>query len=99
MTKQKKRNCEPRPCRFCGEIFTPTHGNRKLCDDCRIRFGRHQGLEWAITYDGPANNEEYEKRLAKQNREKYRDTIVAIGYADRQREATLKLAGRVDPHL
>ena len=27
------------------------------------------------------------------------DTIVAIGYAERQREATLKLAGRVNTEL
>ena len=27
------------------------------------------------------------------------DTIIAIGYADRQREATLKMAGRVNTEL
>lgn len=97
--KYKKKGCEPRPCSVCGKVFTPPHGNRKLCDDCRIRISHNLGLDWAVTYEGPTNVEEYERRLEKQNREKHRDTIIAIGYADRQREQTLKMVGKVKVEL
>jgi hypothetical protein len=42
---------------------------------------------------------EYEQKLLRRNVENYRDTIVAIGYADRQRAATLRLVGRVNTEL
>lgn len=97
--KYKKRNCEPRPCRVCGTVFTPAHGNRKLCDECRIRFSNNLGLDWAVTYEGPTNVEEYEKKLEKQNRERYKDTIIAIGYAERQMADSLRKAGKVRTEL
>ena len=98
-TEYKKRGCEPRPCRVCGEIFTPAHGNRKLCDDCRIRISNNLGLEWAVTYEGPVNVEEHERKLEKQNRERYKDKIIAIGYAERQMAEALRKAGKVKVEL
>lgn len=95
----QKRNCEPRPCTVCGKVFTPPHGNRKLCPDCHERIYNNLGREWAITYEGPTNVEEYEKRLEKQNRERYHDTIVAIGYAERQMAETLRKVGKVKTEL
>jgi len=95
----KKRKCEPKVCRFCGEMFVPTHGNQKLCDDCRRRLSGRYTLEWTITYEGPTNVDEYEKRLEKQNRERYHDTIIAIGYAERQKADSLAKAGRVKTEL
>ena len=97
--KYKKRNCEPRPCTICGKVFTPPHGNRKLCTDCKERVYRNLGRDWAITYEGPTNVIDYERNLEKRNRERYCDTIVAIGYADRQMAASLKMAGKVNTEL
>lgn len=97
--KYKKRNCELRPCSVCGKVFTPPHGNRKLCPDCRERIYNNLGREWAITYEGPTNVDDYERRMEKRNRERYRDTIIAIGYADRQMAQTLEMAGKIRTEL
>lgn len=97
--KYKKKNCEPRSCTICGKVFTPPHGNRKLCPDCRERIYNNLGREWAITYEGPTNVVEYEKQLLRKNLEKHQDTIVAIGYADRQRAETLRMVGRIKVEL
>lgn len=95
MSEHKKKNCEPRPCTMCGKVFTPPHGNRKLCAACRERQGRNMGFEFPITYDNPADIEQYEYKLRKRNIESFRDTIVATGYAERQKEKTLEMVGRV----
>ena len=80
---------------MCGKVFTPPHGNRKLCAACRERQGRNMGFEFPITYDNPADIEQYEYKLRKRNIENFRDTIVAIGYAERQKAKTLEMVGRV----
>ena len=98
-TNYKKRNCEPRPCNICGIVFTPTHGNRKLCPECREKQGKNLGFEFPITYDNPADAEQYEFKLRKRNIERFQDKIIAIGYAERQMAASLKLAGKVRTEL
>lgn len=95
MSKHKKRNCEPRPCTMCGTVFTPPHGNRKLCPVCREKQGRNLGFEYPITYDNPTDIEQYEYKLRKRNIERFRDRIVATGYAERQKAKTLEMVGRV----
>lgn len=95
----KKKNCEPRPCSVCGNMFKPPHGNRKMCPECREKFSKNLGSDWVITYANPYDVEQYEQRLKRRNTARFHDTIVAIGYAERQREATLKLAGRVKTEL
>jgi len=100
MSYYKKRNCEPRPCNICGTVFTPSHGNMRLCPDCREKFSKNRGRDFGtVRYEGPSNVIEYEQKLLRRNVENYRDTIVAIGYADRQRAATLRLVGRVNTEL
>lgn len=96
MSKYKKRNCEPRPCSVCGKVFTPAHGNRRMCDDCYETFGKNKRLNVpTLRFKATVDVDQYEYELRKRNVENHRDTIVAIGYADRQREATLKMVGRV----
>lgn len=52
------------------------------------------GFEFPITYDNPVDAEQYEYKLRKRNIEKFCDNIIAIGYAERQIAASLKLAGK-----
>jgi len=99
MSKHKKRNCEPRPCTMCGTVFTPPHGNRKLCPVCREKQGRNLGFEYPITYDNPTDIEQYEYKLRKRNMESFRDRIVATGYAERQKAKTLEMVGKVRTEL
>ena len=84
---------------MCGKVFTPPHGNRKLCAACRERQGRNMGFEFPITYDNPADIEQYEYKLRKRNIESFRDRIVATGYAERQKAKTLEMVGKVRTEL
>ena len=92
---------EPRQCVICGKAFVPTRKNEILCSDPACKKARHrQKIEaYKPTHNAARKNKREEARLIKESRKPKPDTIIAIGYADRQREATLKLAGRVDPHL
>ena len=99
MKYYKKKNGEPRPCSVCGNMFLPPHGNRKLCSDCRERMYRNLGREWPVNYEGPTNVEEYERQMRKRNRSNHVDTIIAIGYAERQMAASLEKAGKVKTEL
>lgn len=98
-SKYKKRGCEPRPCNICGVVFTPRHGNARLCPSCREKQGKNMGFEFPITYDNPIDAEQYEYRLRKRNYERFKDTIVAEGYATRQIAQTLKMVGKVRTEL
>ena len=95
MSGYKKRNCEPRPCSVCGKVFTPPHGNRKICNECREKLKKNIGSDWVIQYENPVDVAGYEYRLSRRNKAKFSDTIVAIGYADRQREKTLAMVGKI----
>lgn len=51
------------------------------------------------TYDNPSNTNAYEIALRARWNKRYRDTIVAEGYADRQRQETLRRVPKIEPHL
>ena len=57
--------------------------------------GPKYGLEYPITYDNPTDIKQYEYKLRKRNIERFRDRIVATGYAERQKAKTLEMVGRV----
>lgn len=86
-------------CVICGAWFTPQHGNSRQCPECvdALQRGKRRGLP--RDYDAPSDLETYERRIRERYMERYRDTIVAIGYADRQREQTLRMVGKVRTEL
>lgn len=94
---------EPRCCEICGKEYIPRRSDQRTCGDPECKKAR-QRLNF-IEYR-KANYtrvlESNRKAMAKKRAEKYlaenppkEDTIVAIGYADRQREATLAMVGKV----
>lgn len=93
---------EPRVCEICGRLYKPSRKDQRTCasEECT----RERRRIYALKLNGEgvykARKREYMRR--KRSPEEYKpkpDTIVAIGYADRQRAETLRMAGRVDPHL
>ena len=90
---------ESKKCSICGAEFIPTHGNKRICPECDAAVYHGNGRKLPRRYSCPVDIEVFEAIQRKKNIAAYRDTIVAIGYADRQMEATLKLAGRVNTEL
>lgn len=86
-------------CTVCGAEFVPEHGNKRMCPECTNAIQRSKGRNLPRAYDNPRNIEEYESKVKARYMERYHDTIVAIGYADRQRASTLKMAGKIDINL
>ena len=79
---------EPRRCEICGREYIPKRSDQRCCLDAECRKGLQR-----------LNCKEYrETHYAKRNTPK-QDTIVAIGYADRQMAASLKMAGKVNTEL
>ena len=87
---------EPRYCEMCGAVYTPYRGNQRTCGsaECVREMRKQNAREWQ-------RNHYKEKRalIEKARTEVKPDTIVAIGYADRQREQTLKMVGKVRTEL
>lgn len=83
---------EPRECSLCGQMFLPRHGSKTICPECDDIIKRHKRPTYE--YDSPKDFTQYEYLLRKRNIENHKDTIVAEGYADRQRARTL---ARVEP--
>ena len=100
-------NYEPRRCEICGKEYIPTRSNQRCCLDPLCKEARKR-LTWAEYrekhYESVLSHNR--KSMAKKRAEKYlaehppkEDTIVAIGYADRQRAETLAMAGKVNTEL
>ena len=82
-------------CQICGAEFIARHGNKRTCPACTQVISRGKGRHLPRRYECPEDIEQYEARVRLQNIADYKDTIVAIGYADRQRAQTLKMVGKV----
>ncbi len=83
-----KDDLTPRTCAVCGKQFIPRRRNQRSCGDPECVY------KWKSRYRTRTN--------AKRNREKVvepyvpkPDTIVAIGYAERQMARSLELAGKI----
>ena len=92
---------EPRACLICGKVFVPKRKNEILCSDPACKKARHKQKidEHKPAHNAARRKQREEARMLKQNRKPKPDTIVAIGYAERQKAETLKMAGRVEPRL
>lgn len=98
----KSNKYEPRICEICGKPFKPGRNDQRTCasEECTRERKRLYAAKKRNEGEYQARKRQYMRR--KRSPEEYTpkpDTIVAIGYAERQREATLKLVGRVKTEL
>ena len=83
---------EPRQCAICGKTFIPRNKTQKSCGapEC-VRKWKNRREK--------TTKHVYIKKEPKRTHVPKPDTIVAIGYADRQREKTLAMVGKVRTEL
>lgn len=103
----KSNKYEPRACEICGMIYKPGRVDQKTCGSKECMKAR-QRLNW-LEYrkkNYAAVLETNKRSMAKKREERKweenppkPDTIVAIGYAERQMAETLRKAGRVKTEL
>ena len=101
------KNYEPRLCIICGVEYIPRRSDQRTCGckECmkarqRLNYREYRKTHYAALLE--SNRKSMAKKRKEREMEKQppkKDTIVAIGYAERQREATLKMAGKVRTEL
>ena len=101
------KDYEPRLCIICGVEYIPRRSDQRTCGskECkkarqRLNYLEYRKENYAAVLE--TNRRCMAKRREEREMEKHPpkpDTIVAIGYAERQRAETLKLAGRVNTEL
>lgn len=98
---------ETRRCIICGKEYIPRRSDQRCCLDpnCTKERQRLNQIEYRRTHYASVL-ESNRKSMAKRRAEKYlaehppkEDTIIAIGYAERQRAETLRMVGRVKAEL
>lgn len=96
----KSDKYEPRACEICGRMYKPSRIDQRTCASVECTRERKR-LYLAKKQDVyRARKREYMRRKRAPEPHKPKpDTIVAIGYADRQREQTLNMVGRVKVEL
>lgn len=98
---------EPRRCIICGREYIPKRSDQRCCLDpnCTKERQRLNRIEYRRKNYGRVlenNRRAMEKRRAERYLAEHppkEDTIVAIGYADRQREQTLAMVGKIKVEL
>lgn len=98
----KSDKYELRACEICGQMYKPSRRDQRTCASPECVRERKRLYAIKKLHEGAyrARKREYMKR--KRTPEDYmvkEDTIVAIGYADRQMAASLKMAGKVRTEL
>ena len=91
----KSDRYEPRECEVCGRMYKPGKIDQRTCGskECVHELRRRNSLRWQ------RENSVARREHRKKHREPKQDTIVAIGYADRQRAETLRMVGRIKVEL
>ena len=101
------KNYGPRKCIICGCEYIPRRSDQKTCGSKECMKER-QKLNWLEYRKNnyaavlKANRRYMAKRREERKREEdppKKDTIVAIGYAERQKQKTLAMAGKVNTEL
>lgn len=101
------KNYEPRRCEICGKEYVPKRSDQRCClaPECKKERHKLNYIEYRAKHYARVL-ESNRRCMAKKRKERKQqehttkaDTIVAIGYADRQREQTLKMVGRVKVEL
>lgn len=86
-------------CAICGTRFIAGRKGAMFCSQkCRYEHHKEYSLEWYHSHK-PIINERQNERRAKKRRPKKEDTIVAIGYAERQMAKTLDMVGKINVEL
>lgn len=83
----------PRECAICGKKFIPRSKIQKTCGDpyCVVKWkNRRKDGRRRVYKPKPKPEDIWQPKP---------DTIVAIGYAERQMAETLKMAGKVNTKL
>lgn len=101
------KDYEPRLCIICGVEYIPRRSDQRTCGcaECmkerqKLNYREYRKTHYAALLE--SNRKSMEKKRKEREMEKQppkKDTIVAIGYAERQREATLRLAGKINTEL
>ena len=101
------KNYEPRLCEICGAEYIPRRFDQRTCasTECkkarqRLNYLEYRKNNYAAVLE--TNRRSMAKRRREREQEKQppkKDTIVAIGYADRQRAETLQMVGKVKVEL
>ncbi len=95
---------EPRICEICGKEYIPKRSDQRTCgsEECmkeRQRLNRLEYRERNYAKVLEDNRRAMRERRDKKRQKEKPDTIVAIGYAERQMAATLEKAGRIKTEL
>ncbi len=92
----------PRECVVCGKVYIPRRKNQKCCGDpdCKMEVSRmamrryrEENYAWVKEQRRIGMRKKREAKVPKP------DTIVAIGYAERQMADSLAKAGKVKVEL
>ena len=100
----KSDKYEPRACEICGRMYKPSRKDQRTCasEECTRERRRIYALKLSGEGVYKARKLEYMRRRRERTSEVNQpkpDTIIAIGYAERQREQTLNMVGRVKVEL
>ena len=101
------KDYEARRCIICGKEYIPRRSDQRTCgsDECMKARQRLNYLEYRKTHYAAlleTNRRSMAKKRKEREMEKHppkKDTIVAIGYADRQRAQTLQMVGKIKVEL
>ena len=97
--KRVEKEFYEKVCSVCGAHFIAEHGNKRICPECVEVLHGNKGRHLPRQYEAPVDLEQYEADVRSRYMERYKDTIIAIGYAERQRAQTLKMVGKVKVDL
>ena len=101
-----KKDYGIRQCCICGRDYIPRRSDQRCClsPECvreRQRLNQREYRERNYFKVLETNRKSMEKKRAEKRMKENppKDTIVAIGYADRQRAETLKMVGKIKVEL
>lgn len=102
-----KKDYEPRVCVICGAEYIPRRSDQRTCgsDECKkarqqLNYREYRKTHYAALLE--TNRRSMAKKRKEREMEKHPpkpDTIVAIGYAERQMADSLRKAGKVRTEL
>ena len=101
------KNYEPRLCIICGKEYIPRRSDQRTCGskEClkerqKLNYREYRKTHYAALLE--TNRRSMAKKRKEREMEKHppkSDTIVAIGYAERQMADSLSKAGKVKVEL
>ena len=98
----KSDKYEPRVCEICGRMYTPGRIDQRTCasPECVRERKRAYGIKKKNEGVYKARKRAYMQRKREPEEHKPKpDTIIAIGYAERQMADSLRRAGKVRTEL